>query len=329
MAGLSLVAATIALKSLGPSVYQQLGDAWITGFSTIGTPLTAQNTGDILQDYMLVYAKIIIPFVGILVVIGVVAGLLQTQFLFSAKGLIPDLAVLNPMQGLSRIFSLRTVVELLKSLLKMGLIGWVAYRDFMATIPSVPNLIEQGVPAGTAFIAGKTVSALQTIGIGLLVIGVLDYGYQYWEFRKSLRMTKQEIKQEFREQEGSPELRQRQRQRAREMAMRRKALKDVPLADVVVTNPTHYAIAIKYDPKESSAPKVLAKGADLLAQRMKVIAKENDVPMVENRTLARTLYSTVEVGQMVPPELYQAVAEVLAFVYSLRRQKRQEYHETP
>jgi len=326
MAGISLLAATVALKSLGPSVYQQVDRAWTKAFSSLsGSPLTPQSTGDIIQDYMLVFAQIIIPFVGILAVIGVAAGLLQTQFLFSTKGLIPDLAVLNPAQGLSRIFSLRTLVELLKSLLKLGLIGYVAYRDFMATIPAVPNLLGQSISSGTAFIAEKSVSALQTIGAGLFALGALDYGYQYWEYRKSLRMTKQEIKQEFREQEGSPELRQRQRQRAREMAMRRKALKDVPLADVVVTNPTHYAVAIKYDPKEGSAPKVLAKGADLLAQRMKIIAKENDVPTVENRTLARTLYNTVEVGQLVPPELYQAVAEVLAFVYNLRRQKRQDY----
>lgn len=324
MAGLGLVTATMALKALGPGVYEQLGLAMTKTFGSLRPTLTADSIGEVLQEWMLVYAKVVFPFVGILVIVGVVAGLLQTQFLVTTKTLIPNLEVLNPMQGLTRMFSLRTVVELLKSLAKLGLIGYIAYRDFIATVPSFPNLIEQGVRAGTEFIATRSIAALQSIGFGLLVLGLLDYGYQYWEFRKSLRMSKQEVKQEFREQEGSPELKQRQRQRAREMALRRKALKDVPLADVVVTNPTHYAVAIKYDPTQGSAPKVLAKGTDLLAQQMKKIAAENDVPTVENRSLARSLYATVEVGQQVPPELYQAVAEVLAFVFNLRRQKRQE-----
>lgn len=325
MAGLSLVIATMALNALGPGIYEQMGGAMSESFRAVSnTTLTTEATGEILQNWMLVYVKIIIPFVGILVAVGVVAGLLQTQFLFSTKTLIPNFGVLNPVQGLTRIFSLRTVVELVKGLAKLGLVGYIAYRDFIATIPVFPNLMEGGVRAGAGFMAGQAVSALQSIGVGLLVLGIADYGYQYWEFRKSLRMTKQEVKQESREQDGSPELRQRQRQRAREMAQRRKALKDVPLADVIVTNPTHYAVAIKYNPAESTAPKVLAKGADLLAQRMKTVAQEHEVPLVENRTLARTLYATVEIGQQVPPELYQAVAEVLAFVYNLRRQKRQD-----
>lgn len=324
MAGLGLVAATMALNSLGPGVYEKLGTAMTRTFGGLSPTLTPESLAQVLQDWMLLFAQIIVPFVGILVAVAVAGGLLQTQLLFSTKGLVPNLEAINPVQGLARIFSLRTVVELLKALAKLALIGYIAYRDFSDVLPVFPNMMDQGIGVGTNFIAARAVSALQSIGIGILVIGFLDYGYQYWEFRKSLRMTKQEVKQEFREQDGAPELKQRQRQVAREMAMRRKALKDVPLADVVVTNPTHFAVAIKYDAAQGSAPKVLAKGTDLLAQQMKKIAAENDVPMVENRSLARSLYASVEVGQQVPPELYQAVAEVLAFVFNLRRQKRQE-----
>jgi len=323
MLGIGLVVAALALRGLGPSVYEQLGAAMAGAFGTLATAITDETVSDVLLDWLLLVARIVLPFAGILIVVGVTVGLLQTQFLFTTRTLVPNFQALNPIKGLVRIFSLRTLVEVIKGLLKLALVAYIAYRDFIASLPALPTLMEGGVRAGTGFVAESAVSALQSIGIGLLAIGILDYGYQYWEFRRSLRMTKQEVKQEFREQEGSPELRQRQRQRARELALQRRALKDVPLADVVVTNPTHYAVALKYDAAEAPAPKVLAKGADLLAQRIREIAWEHDVPTVENRPLARALYDTVPIGQQIPPELYQAVAEVLAFVYSLRRQRRQ------
>lgn len=325
MAGLGLVAATFALNSMGPSAYQKMATGMAGAFRSLApTSLTAETTQELLINWAMLFLQVMAPFAVVLMAVGVLGGLVQTQFLFTLRTLKPDFGVLNPARGFSRIFSLRTVVELVKSLIKLVIVGSIAYQDFLAAIPTFPNLMESGLAAGTAFVASRAVSALQKIGFGLLALGVLDYGYQFWEFRKSLRMSKQEVKQEFKEQEGSPELKQKQRQRAREMALRRKAIKDVPLADVVVTNPTHYAIALKYDPLEASAPKVLAKGADMLAQRIKVIAKEHQVPMVENRPLARSLYASVEIGQVVPPELYQAVAEVLAFVYNLRRQQRRE-----
>lgn len=326
MAGLGLVAATMALKSMGPGMYEQLAVGMAQAFQGLNqTSLTMETAGEILQHWGLIFLKVAMPFAGVLLALGLMGGVLQTRFLFTLNRLKPDFSVLNPVSGLKRLFSTRTVVEMIKSLMKLALVGTIAYRDLVAMIPAFPNLMETGLRPAVAYIATKAVGALQSIGMGMVVIGLLDYGYQYWEYRKSLRMSKQEVKQEFREQEGSPELRQKQRAKAREMALRRKAIKDVPLADVVVTNPTHYAIAIKYDPVESTAPKVLAKGSDLLAQRMKEIAKEHQVPMVENRPLARTLFATVEVGQPIPPELYQAVAEVLAFVYSLRRQQRQDH----
>lgn len=323
MLGIGLIVAALALRALGPSAYEQVGSAMTDALGTLETAITGESVGDILLDWLLLVARIVVPFAGILIVVGVTVGLLQTQFLFTTRTLVPNLQALNPIKGLQRIFSLRTLTEVIKGLLKLALVAYIAYRDFIATLPAFPSLMEGGVAAGTSFVAERAVSALQSIGIGLLAIGILDYGYQYWEFRRSLRMTKQEVKQEFREQEGSPELRQRQRARARELALHRRALKDVPLADVVVTNPTHYAVAIKYDAAESPAPKVLAKGADLLAQRIRQIAQENDVPTVENRPLARALYDNVAIGQQIPPELYQAVAEVLAFVYSLRRHRRE------
>jgi flagellar biosynthesis protein FlhB len=322
-AGVGLLATATALHSPGPGLYEQLAEAMTRTFTTLGPrELTLDLVGPLLQDWALVAARALLPLVGIILAAGVAGGLLQTGLLFSTKPLVPDFSRLSLAKGFQRIFSVRSLVEQFKALLKLGAVGYVGYREVLAMLPAAPNLMGGNVALGVVAIATRVTGALQTIGMVLTALGALDYGYQYWEFRKSLRMTKQEIKQENRQQEGNPELKQKQRQRARELARRRKALKEVPLADVVVTNPTHFAVAIRYKAGLDSAPVVVAKGADLLAQRIKVIAKQHAVPTVENRPLARTLFSTVEIGKTVPPDLYHAVAEVLAFVYSVRREQR-------
>ncbi|MFZ5814010.1 MAG: flagellar biosynthesis protein FlhB [Bacillota bacterium] len=325
LAGLSLLTVTIVLRSMGPGIAERLSFGMVEAFGGLSPKeLTTQSVPTLLQDWSLLFLQVMLPIAGFLMAVGIAAGTLQTRLLFTLTPLIPQFSTLNPITGLTRMFSLRTFIEVIKGIVKLTAIGLIAYNDVMGLIPRFPNLMEQSVSAGVAAVADMSITVLQRIALAILVIGLLDYGYQYWEFRRSLKMTKDEVKKEIREQDGSPELKSKQRQRARELALRRKALKDVPLADVVVTNPTHYAVALKYDPKEGVAPKVLAKGADLLAQRIKVIARQSQVPMVENRTLARGLYNAVEVGRQIPPEFYQAVAEVLAFVYSLRRQQRQD-----
>ncbi|MFZ5826795.1 MAG: flagellar biosynthesis protein FlhB [Bacillota bacterium] len=325
LAGIGLLAATLAIQALGPSIAERMAFGMTGTFGGLKRmELTIQNTGEIFFDWSLLFLQVLLPVSAAVMAVGVLVTTLQTQFLFTFETLIPKFSTLNPISGFTRIFSLRTFIEVVKGIAKLTIIGYIAYEAVVALIPRFPNLMEQSVAAGVAAVSSMSLDVLMRIGVALLVLGIFDYAYQYWEYRRSLRMTKDEVKKESRDQEGSPELKSRQRQRAREMALRRKALKDVPLADVVVTNPTHYAVALKYDAQAGTAPKVLAKGADMLAQRMKVIAKQHEVPMVENRTLARGLYNTVEVGKFIPPEFYQAVAEVLAFVYSLRRQQRQE-----
>lgn len=324
VAGLGLVTAAMALKASGPVLYEVLAQAMGDAFGGLHrVNLTPDVADRFFQDWILLFVRAVLPVTGALLAVGLAAGLLQGNFHLSLHHIAPKFDKLNPVTGFSRIFSLRTLVELLKGLIKLAVVGAIAYSSVRGFIPEIPSLMGQNVSLGVVRIAGLAVSTLRGIGFGLLALGVLDYGYQYWEFLKSVRMTKQEVKQEHREQEGNPEVKQKQRQKQREMARRRKALKDVPQADVVITNPSHYAIAVRYD-TELSAPVVLAKGSDLLAQRMKVIARKHDVPMVENRPLARSLFDTVDIGKAIPPELYQAVAEVLAFVYSLRRQERQE-----
>ena len=328
VAGLGLVAATLALRGLGASSVAQVTGGMAGAFETLRpVELTPETTAVIMQNWVLIALRTLLPIALVLLAIGVVAGTLQTRFLFTVRALVPRFSTLNPVTGITRIFSLRTLTELLKGLIKLAAIGYIAYRSVRGLVPQFPNLMAQTVRAGMAAIADMMLDVMLAVGLAYLAIGVLDYGYQYWEFRRSMRMTKQEVKQEHREQEGAPELKSRQRQRMRELAMRRRALKEVPTADVVVTNPTHFAVALKYVPAEDTAPRVVAKGADLLALEIKKIARAHDVPMVENRSLARGLYYDVEVGRLIPPEYYQAVAEVLAFVYNLRRQSRQAGQE--
>lgn len=328
LAGAGLIVATMALRGLGPSIIAQISGGMTDTFAGLKPiEMSPDLLGPIMQNWALLFLKVVLPIAGAIVAIGVFGTTLQTRFLVTLKPLVPKFSSLNPISGLSRMFSMRSLVELTKGIIKLTIIGYITYLEVKRILPHFPNLMEQSISGGAMAVADMAVAILQRIGWTLLVIGIFDYGYQYWEFRRSLKMTKDEVKQEHKEQEGSPEVKSKQRQKAREMALRRKALQDVPLADVVVTNPTHYAIALKYDAAAGGAPKVLAKGADILAQRIKVIARQHEIPTVENRPLARGLYDSVDVGKPIPPEFYQAVAEVLAFVYNLRRQQRQEFGE--
>lgn len=324
-AGISLVVAAMALNSVGSNIYEQAARGMVETFSHLGgVELTVEETAALGISWALLFFKAILPLVGLILLVGLLFGLLQGQFAFSLKPLAPDLNRINPLQGIKRMFSLHSLMEHIKALLKLAVIGYIGYREIRQAALEVPDLMGQSVALGLSRIFATLVTALRNVGFALLAVGVLDYAYQFWDYRRSLRMTKEEVKQEFKQQEGNPEIKSRQRQRQREMAMRRRAIKEVPKADVVVTNPTHYAVALRYEADKDVAPRVIAKGADLMAQQIKAIAREHQVPLVENRPLARRLYDTVPLGKPVPPELFQAVAEVLAFVYNLRRQGRRQ-----
>ena len=208
-------------------------------------------------------------------------------------------------------------MELLKSIAKIGIVVYVAYSFLKDRIGEIFLLYEIGLNQAIGLI-GETVTDLGIrISAVYMIIAFLDFAYQKHKFKEDMKMTKQEVKDEYKNQEGDPQIKGKQRQRMQE-ASRRRMMQQLPEADVVITNPTHYAVAIKYDPDKYDAPYVLAKGEDYLAQKIKEIARENNVEIVENKPLARMLYANVDIGGLVPPELYQAVAEVLAFVYHLK-----------
>ncbi|NPV71251.1 MAG: flagellar biosynthesis protein FlhB [Firmicutes bacterium] len=262
-------------------------------------------------------AKTLAVVIGAVLIAGVAASSIQTGAVFTAEPLAPKLDRLNPITGFQRIFSKRAAVEALKSLLKVMIVGWIAFGSVKGEWERLGALSMIHPIEAVARVGDMSVGLFNRAGLGLLIIGMLDMGYQWWEHEMSLKMTRQELKEELKETEGRPEVKARIRQIQRQMAMRR-MMQDVKKADVVVTNPTHYAVALRYEAHRMVAPLVLAKGADLLAQRIRSEAEKHGVTIVRNQPLAQALYRMVDIGKAIPPELYQGVAEVLAFVYRLK-----------
>ena len=286
------------------------------GASSIGSPMMALFR-QAFSKYMLQLASMLLPVMAVALLAGVVGNVAQTGLLFTGEGLKPNINKINPVAGLKRIFSIRALVELLKSVLKMAVVGVVAFYVIWANIQDISGLPFKS--AGDTLAAVGHLAAITGISasVALFVLAVLDYLYQRFDFEKNIRMSKQEIKEEFKNMEGDPLIKSKIRQKQREMAMRR-MMQEVPNADVVITNPTHFAVCLRYDETKSDAPIVVAKGADFLAQKIKSIAKEHDIVMLENRPLARALYEQVEVGGRIPEQFFKAVAEILAYVYKIK-----------
>jgi flagellar biosynthetic protein FlhB len=255
--------------------------------------------------------------VFLMMLIGVGTTLLQTNFLWASKRPFFDGSRLNPINGFKRIFSSQGLVETLKSLLKLVVVGWPVYTFLQANIGSIIQLIQMPLDQAISQWTSLAVSLMWRVAAAYIVLAAADYAYQRWNYLKQLRMSKQEIVDDLKRSEGDPFLRGRIRQQQRRMAQSR-MMSRVPKADVIVTNPTHYAVAIIYESGKMEAPIVVAKGAFHVAQRIVEIAKENKVPIVQNVPLARAMYKMVDLEQPIPPELYVAMAEVLAYVYRLK-----------
>lgn len=280
--------------------------------------LTESNVQMMVLEILGELVLILAPIMAIAMVAGVAANYAQFGFLFSAEAIQPKLEKLDPIKGAKNIFSMRAIVELLKSILKISFVGGVTFVLLWNRKEEILILTQKSVGASLKTIASLTVQMGLSASAALLFLAILDYLYQKYDFEKKIRMSKQDIKDEYKNIEGNPEIKGKIKQKQREMAMRR-MMQDVPTADVVITNPTHYAIALKYEEGKLDAPYVVAKGVDSMAQKIKLIAKEHDVIMVENRPLARALYSQAEIGDAIPEEFFKAVAEILAFVYKTKQ----------
>lgn len=269
-------------------------------------------------DSLIEMGKIVLPIMVVALVAGIGANYLQFGFLFTMETLKFDLKKIDPIKGIKRIISLRAITNLVKSLLKISFIGVVTTAIIIIYLEDVLSLAFMepwDILSTVAYLTGLMGIAASLM---LIFIALLDYLYEKYEYEKNLKMSKQDIKDEHKNSEGDPLIKSKIKQRQREMAMRR-MMQEVPNADVVITNPTHYAIVLKYDEDNMDAPTVVAKGTDFVAQKIKLIAKEHDVIMVENRPLARAMYDQVEIGSAVPEQFFKAVAEILAYVYRIKR----------
>lgn len=279
--------------------------------------LSTAAVSAVLMNGILEILLAIWPFLLFGFAITFLVTIYQVGWKISTKPMEPKLSKFNPINGFKRIFSKDSLFELVKAVAKIALIAYVAYSNIKDEADNLFILYEISLNQAVALIGSIILDTGLEISIVLVVIGLADYLYQRWKFNDEMKMTKQEVKDEYKNTEGDPQVKGQIRQRMRESSQRR-MMQDVPSADVVITNPTHFAVAVKYDAQTSSAPVVVAKGEDFLAQKIKEVAKENNVQIVENKPLARMLYHNVDIGAEIPPELYQSVAEVLAMVYHMK-----------
>jgi flagellar biosynthetic protein FlhB len=265
-------------------------------------------------------AHIMAPLLAGIVTVGLASNYLQVGFLFSLESLTPKFSKLNPLKGLLKIFSKQALVELIKNIVKVTAVGYVTYLTVKGEMRHIIPMMDMEVWAILSCMGKICFKIMLRTSWILIVLAALDYAFQRWDFLQQNKMTKQEVKDEFKQREGDPLVRARVRQVQREMA-RRRMMDAVPKADVVITNPSHLAIALEYHSRRMGAPRVTAKGARLMAERIKEIARQHRIPIVENKPLARALFKGVEIGMEIPAVFYKAVAEILAYVYRLKKER--------
>ena len=271
----------------------------------------------LLNDIMIKTLIMTAPFLIVGLVVGVLATKLQFKWMVTAKPLEPKMSKLNPINGMKRLFSMQSLVNLVLSITKIILISYISYTCIVDKLGFIYHAYDIGISQSLVYLYDVVMDLGLKSSMVMLVIGAADYMYQRWKHNKDIKMSKQEIKDEFKNSEGDPKIKGQQRQRMQQASQRR-MMQSIPQADVVITNPTHFAVALKYESNVSQAPVVTAKGADFLAFKIKDIARESHVEIVENKPLARMLYYNVDLDQEIPPELYQMVADVLAYVYNLQ-----------
>jgi len=316
-----LLAAFLSLSFLGAEILDKLSYGFRVYYQGVSDYTISANS---LQYYVTLGVKslamLLLPLVGVIMITGVATNVAQFGFLLTWKPLTPDFSKLNPVSGLKRLFSTRAFVDLAKNIFELCIIGTIAYyaivsledKFFLLINAEVENIVQ--VIGSTVYVV-----AVKILGF-LLVLTILDFAYQKWQHKKDMRMTKQDVKDEQVQSEGNPQIKSAIRSMQLKM-VRQRMMEKIPEADVVITNPTHLAVALKYDPSAMAAPIVLAKGERLIAEKIKEIATQHHIPILENKPLARSLFKVCEIGAQVPAALFQAVAEVFAHVYQLRHRR--------
>jgi flagellar biosynthetic protein FlhB len=313
-----MVAATMIIGLGGPHLMEQMRDTLRRILEQVQSfPADAYGIEHTMRDLFLNVAGIVaLPLLGLFAV-GALSGFLQVGPLITTETMKPDISKISLIKGMGRLFSLRSIAEFVKGILKLIIVSAACLMVIYPYFGGVEHFVGQDFGPAMFDLRLMFLKMMMAALAILLVIAVLDYVYQRHDFMVKMRMSKQEIKEEYRQTEGDPMVKAKLRQ-LREAKARQRMMQAVPEADVVITNPTHYAVALKYDAKEMDAPVMVAKGADLIAEKIREIAKENKIPLVENPLLARALFTSMEIDQIIPPEHYKAVAEVISYVFKLK-----------
>ena len=314
---LILLSSLITLTLAGSWMFWNLTDFMHSIFLGVGTAdIRVETVNTLLHIVIKKVVLILLPLLSVLIIAGIAGNLFQVGFMWSGKTLKPKLSKLNPISGIKKLFSLKSLVELFKSILKLIIVGGVAYLAIKSEIDNFPGLVQFSVIELITFIGKVAFKITLYTCLVLIILAALDYFYQRWQYEKDLKMTKQEVKDEYKMREGDPKVKARIKSVQREMAQKR-MMEAVPEATVIITNPTHLAIAIKFQ-IDMPAPLLVAKGAGFIAKQIKEIAQKHSIPVIEQKTLARIIYKTVEINEYIPEDLYKAVAEILAYVYRLK-----------
>ena len=321
-----LISGIVSLSLFGAYIFSRFEEAMLKtlklpDFRQLDLP---ENFLIFTDELVRLFILAVIPVLAAAFITAVLANVMQVGFMASGELIKPKISKLNPIKGFGRLFSKQSIMELFKSLMKLAIVGGVAYFTVKGEMANVMLIGALGIEQIVAYIMSAVFKIVIRCAIAMIVLIVIDYAFQKWEFENRIKMTKQEVKDEFKKSEGDPLIKARIRSVQRTMAQKR-MMQAVPDADVIVTNPTHLAVALKYDGASMSAPKVVAKGAENIAKRIKELARKSNVPIVENKELARNLFRMVEIGQEIPADLFQAVAEILAYIYSLKGNRAVNY----
>ena len=316
----SLIVMFGAVSIFGKAILDNIKQLEILFFdagSSMPKLLDASNVGPYLMKAFVQFLMAMVPILLAAFLAALVFNVLQVGFLFSPKAAMPKMERISMAKGFKRIFSKRTLVELAKSIIKVAVLGFVAYDEYQSRMKEMPMLMWSNLMTSIQATVDIIMNVAFKLAIALAILAPFDFLYQWWKHQKDLMMTKQEIKDEYKLTEGDPQIKGRIRQKQRQMSAMR-MMQAVPNADVVITNPTHYAVALSYNEEKASAPVILAKGKDHVARRIKEIAAEHRIEIVENKPLAQYLYFFCDIGDEVPEEMYQAIAEILAYVYKIK-----------
>jgi flagellar biosynthetic protein FlhB len=313
-----LLAALISLSLFGSFMYNHIQIIMKGAFSL--SSIHNFNTPEFLKFAQNIIGRFIIllsPLFAAIFITAILSNVMQVGFILSGESITPKLSKIDPIKGFGRLFSKQAFMEFIKSLLKLTIVGGIAYLTVKSEMKNFALLSDMQLNSIFVYILKIFFKIFIRCSLAMIILVVIDYAFQRWEFENRIKMTKQEVKDEFKKSEGDPLIKSRIKSIQMEMA-RKRMMQDVPEADVVITNPTHFAVALKYDSSTMNAPKVIAKGSRKIAEKIKDVASKHGIPILENKELARNLYSLVEVGQEIPPALYQTIAELLAYVYRLK-----------